>query len=104
MERACTDVQKGLSIRRVELENGIPKSTTHDYACGNHMIGNSGHWRYLSNELVKFLIGCADVGYARSRKQIIATVESYSLNVKIHLLMGGGRNLEQGTSTYSANC
>lgn len=88
LERACADVQKGLSLRRAELEYGIPKSTIYDYASGNHMIGSSGHRRYLSNEeeleLVKFLIGCADVGYARSRKQILATVESYLLNVKGH--------------------
>jgi hypothetical protein len=86
LERACADVIKGLSVRRAELEYGIPKSTIHDYAKGNHMIGKPGHRRYLSNEeeseLVKFIIGCADVGYARSRKQIIATVESYLVNVK----------------------
>lgn len=86
LERACADVQKGMSLRRAELEYGIPKSTIHGYASGNQMIGTTGHRRYLSDEeeyeLVRFLIGCANVGYARSRKQIIATVESYLLNIK----------------------
>ncbi len=33
-------------------------------------------------ELVVFLSGCAKVGYARTRKQIIATVQSYLADVK----------------------
>lgn len=87
LDRACTDVKKGsLSIRRAELEYGIPRSTIHDYVSGNRMLGQPGHRRYLSNEeeseLVRFLIGCSNVGYARSRKQILALVESYLTEVK----------------------
>ena len=50
LERACADARKGLSIRRAELLYGIPKSTIHDYANGNHMIGKPGHRRYLFND------------------------------------------------------
>jgi len=86
LERACEEVRKGLSLRRVELEYGIPRSTIHDYVSGKHIIGNPGHRRYLSNEeeleLVKFLIGCANMGYAHSRKQIMSMVENYLINVK----------------------
>lgn len=74
LERACADVRKGSSsIRRAELEYGIPRSTIHDYVSGNHIIGQPGHRRYLSNEeeseLVKFLIGCSNLGYSRSRSK-----------------------------------
>lgn len=50
LERACEDVRKGTSIRRAELEYGIPRSTIHDYASGRLMIGASGHRRYLTDE------------------------------------------------------
>ncbi len=56
------------------------------YVSGNRIIGQTGHRRYLSNEeeyeLVNFLIGCANIGYARSCKQILAMVESYLNDVK----------------------
>lgn len=82
LEHACADVKKGMSIRRAELEYGIPRSTIHDYVGGKHVIGNPGHRRMKESELVKFLIGCSEVGYARTRKQIIAMVQSYLVTVK----------------------
>ena len=72
LELACVDVKNGLSIRRAELEYGIPRSTIHDYVSGRLTIGVSGHRRYLTDEeedeLVKFVCGCSEVGYARTQK------------------------------------
>ena len=86
LKKACDEIRRGTSLRRAELEYGIPKSTLQGYASGKHEVGQSGHRRYLSNEeeaeLVTFLSGCAEVGYARSRKQVIATVQNYLTDVK----------------------
>lgn len=86
LKRACDDIRRGASIRRAELEYGIPKSTLQGYVSGKHLIGSSGHRRYLTGEeeteLVTFLSGCAKVGYARTRKQVIALVQSYPRDVK----------------------
>ena len=75
-------VNKDMSIRRAEAEYGIPKSTIHDRVIGRVRVGAvSGPQRYLSDreeaELVRFLLGCARVGYAHTRKQIVAIVQSY---------------------------
>ena len=86
MEDGGDNIRSGASFRRTELEYGIPKSTLQGYVSGKQLIGQSGHRRYLSDEeeaeLVMFLSGCAKVGYARTRKQIIATVQSYLADVK----------------------
>ena len=82
LHSACDAVAKGMSIRRAEAEYGIPKSTIHDRVIGRVQMGAvSGPQRYLSDneeaELVRFLLGCAKVGYAHTRKQIITIVQRY---------------------------
>jgi len=83
LKQACDAVIQGKSMRRAEVEFGIPKSTIHDHVSG-HITGGS-NW-YLTDkeetDLVNFLLKCSRIGYARSRKQIISLVQSYLLNIK----------------------
>ena len=71
---------EGYTYRRAELEFGVPKSTIRDRISGKTLPGaTSGPERYLTDteeqELVHFIKECAKVGYAKTRKQIIAIVE-----------------------------
>lgn len=56
----------------------VPYSTLHYRVTGRILPGcQSGPQHYLTDsELVNFLVGCASVGYAKSRKQVIAHVQS----------------------------
>ena len=75
---ACDAVKvDGYTYRRAELEFGIPKSTIRDRISGRTLPGaTSGPERYLSKdeeqELTHFIKECAKLGYAKTRKQIIA--------------------------------
>ena len=79
---ACEAVsQRGISVRRAALEYNIPKSTLQDRLSGKVLPGAcSGPERYLSpeeeKELAQFVMHCAQVGYARTRQQILAIVEA----------------------------
>ena len=75
---AVTD--DGLSVRRAAIEYGVPRSTLGDRVSGRVCHGIvSGPPRYLSEqeeeELVKFLLGCASVGYPKTRKEVLALVQ-----------------------------
>ena len=78
---ACKAVKAdGYTYRRAELEFGVPKSTIRDRISGKTLPdATSGPERYLTDteeqELVHFIKECAKVGYAKTRKQIIAIVE-----------------------------
>ena len=80
MERALTEVTNGsLTVRRAALEYNVPKSTLHDRITGKVLPGAvGGAPRYLDDEeeeeLVKWLIGCAEVGYAKSIREVRAIV------------------------------
>lgn len=80
MERAVKDVTEGtLSVRRAALEYSVPRSTLHDRISGKVCAGAvSGASRYLDNEeedeLVEFLLGCAEVGYPKTVKEVRAIV------------------------------
>ena len=70
---------RGLAVRRAAEEYDIPKSTLHDRVSGRVLAGGcSGPPKYLTveeeEELEDFLIGCASVGYARSRYQVMQLV------------------------------
>ncbi len=71
MERAMKDVTNGtLTVRRAAVEYGVPRSTLHDRVSGKVFPGAvSGAPRYLDvdeeEELVEFLLGCAEVGYPK---------------------------------------
>ena len=80
MQKAVSAVRTGLSIRRAALEYNVPKSTLGDRVSGKVEHGTmSGPSKYLTSgeeeELVKFLLGCASVGYAKTRQQILAIVQ-----------------------------
>ena len=67
-------------MRRVAEEYNIPKSTLHDHLSGKVMEGgHSGLPKYLTDdeeaELEEFLVGCASVGFARSRQQVLELVQ-----------------------------
>ena len=81
MNKAVAAVtQEGLSIREAALQFGVPKSTLGDRISGRVLSGaTSGPDTYLDRseeeELVKFLLRCAEIGYTKSRKQVLALVK-----------------------------
>ena len=76
MESALQDVKSGtLTVRHAALENNIPKSTLHDRLSGKVLPGAvGGAPRYLDDkeeeELVWWLEGCAEVGCAKSVREV----------------------------------
>lgn len=82
MDRALKAVvSEGLSIRQAALQFNVPKSSLGDRISGRVVPGaSSGPPRYLStaeeNELVQFLIRSAGIGYGKSRKQVMALVQT----------------------------
>ena len=67
-------VQDGFTVRRAAAEFNVPKSTLGDRVSGRVKQGAvSGPQKYLSTadkELTRFLLGCAAIGYAKSRKPL----------------------------------
>ena len=77
----------------------IPRSTLYDRISGRVEFGaRSGPARYLNDqeekELVRFLIGCAKIGYAKTRKQVLGIVRTIVANKRgkdpdeVHVTMG----------------
>ena len=85
MEKALQAVRlEGTSVRRAAEENGVPRSTLGDRVSGRVCHGAvSGPRRYLSEEeeeeLVRFLLGCASMGYPKTRKEVLTLVQSHIL-------------------------
>ena len=85
LELALKEIElsgKGKSVRQVAQEYGIPKSTLHDHATGKVRKGaHQGPERYLTDmeedALCNFVVGCADVGYPRTVKQVVITLITY---------------------------
>lgn len=78
MLKAYNAVKKvGVSRRIAAITYGVPKSTLDNFRVlfGSH----SGPERYLNDEeeedLVSFICGCASVGFAKTRIEVIAIVE-----------------------------
>lgn len=84
LDMACQEVKEGkLSIRRAAESYQIPKSTLSDHVSGRVREGShSGPSRYLTDEeeaeLVYFLVGSANVGYAKTKKDVLAICEPCS--------------------------
>ncbi len=81
MKRACLAVEQGDSVRRAAIKYSVPRSTLHDRISGKVSMGaTSGPERYLNDdeeeELVRFLSGCAKIGYGKSKKQVLCLVEA----------------------------
>ena len=78
---AIKAVKDGWTIRRAAEEFGVPKLTLYDRVSGRVAFeARSGPPRYLNDQeekqLVNFLIGCAKLGYAKSRKEVLVVVQS----------------------------
>ena len=80
MVRAFEAVQQGeLSVCRAAEEYGVPRSTLQDKVAGRSVLNARSGWALLTaNEekhLADFLIGCASIGYAKSRKDVLSIVQ-----------------------------
>lgn len=78
--RAYEDVKEGkLSIWHAAEQYRVSKSTLSDRVTGRVKFDtNSGLTRYLTDreeeELVSFICHCAKIGYAKTRKEVMAIV------------------------------
>jgi len=75
-------VEEGVSIRRAALRYDIPKSTLGDRVSGRVLPGKlSGPPKLLTDreesELEQFLFDCAQIGYGKTRKDVIDLVNQY---------------------------
>ena len=84
-----------MSIRRAAELYSVPKSTLSDRVSGRVQFGShSGPARYLTDEeeeeLANFLCGCAKMGYARTKKDVLAIVEEIlaSKGRQVHVSSG----------------
>ena len=79
MEQALASVRSGQSVRLAAQLHGVPKTTLSDRVTGKVLHGTkSGPPPYLTwteEELVSFLLGCAGIGYPRTRKDVLAIVQ-----------------------------
>lgn len=74
-------MKHGWTIRKAAEDFGVPRSTLYDRTSGRVDFGaRSGPSRYLNDqeerELVRFLVGCANIGYAKTPKQVITLVRA----------------------------
>lgn len=93
LNRACDAVIKeSFSIRRAAEQYAIPRSTLHDRMSGRVVHGSrSGPPTYLSceeeEELCQFLRSCAEIGFPKTRLDVIRLVQQVvnrkGLNVKV---------------------
>ena len=73
--------EKKYTIREAAVAYHVPRSTIGDRVSGRIQMGaKSGPATYLTayeeKELVDFLIGCARIGFARTRKQVMTLVRT----------------------------
>lgn len=97
MEKAVQDVQNGiLGLRRAALEYNVPRSTLSDYVQQkSHFGATSGPAKYLSSEeeeeVVKWIAGCAEIGWAKSVREIrgvVSTIVSSKLGYAVNVSQG----------------
>lgn len=79
MNKAIEAVERGESIRQASIKYNIPKSTLYDRVSGKITLDSKpGRKPYLSveeeEELVSFLVKCAQIGYARTRLEVLTLV------------------------------
>ena len=80
MQKAMEAVEKGDTIRMAAEKFSVPRSSLHDRVSGRVQHGKQpGKPPYLTleeeEEVVKFLIKCANIGYPRTRAQALALVQ-----------------------------
>ena len=94
LKLACRAVvSHGWTIRKAAEEFGVPRSTLFDRVNGQVQFGaHSGPAHYLSDqeekEMVRFLIGCARVGFARTRKHLVRAALAIKRGKEVHFTMG----------------
>ena len=69
-----------LSVRHIAMQYSVPKSTLGDRVSGQVQPGSvSGPPKYLTlpegNELSRFLSCCCQIGYTRSKLEVLALVQ-----------------------------
>ena len=96
LSRAYEAVKEGrLSVRQAADQYAIPKSTLSDRISGKVKFGaHSGPARYLSDaeeeELAGFICRCARIGYAKTKKEILAIVEATLASKGKHVSLSNG--------------
>ena len=81
MSRALVAVTKeSMTIRQAAVHYKVPKSTLGDQVSGSVLIGaTSSTQTYLDadeeEQLVQFLQKCCDIGYTKSRNQVLSLVK-----------------------------
>ena len=88
-------VKNGASVREAAVRFGVPKSTLGDRISGRVQHGDvSGPLKYLStaeeNDLAKFLIKCAGIGYPKTRLEVISLVQTIIDYKGIHSTVTAG--------------
>lgn len=81
MKAALKAVEDGKSINRAARDYGIPKSTLYDHVSGKVVHGiKPGPRPYLTageeKELGIYLKQCAKVGYGKTRRDVLALVQT----------------------------
>ena len=96
MMKAVEAVQQGkMSVRRASEEYGVPRSTLQDKVSGRFkMNAKSGRTHLTDSEernLAAFLVGCASIGYAKSRKDVLNIAQQilYSRDAHSHQVTKG---------------
>lgn len=79
MEKALHVASEGVSVRMAASQFGVPKSSLHDRITGRVQPGAvPGAARHLDEEeeveLVRWLEGCASIGYAKSVREVRSVV------------------------------
>ena len=79
MDHALRATSEGMSVREAASQYGVPKSTLHDCVSGRIQPGAvPGAHRYLDEEeeeeVVRWLEGCASIGYAKSVREVRSIV------------------------------
>ncbi len=96
MRRAYIAVmEKQMSIRQAAETFSVPKSTLCDRVSGKTKFGShSGPERYLSDEeedqLVRFILGASSMGYARTKKEVLAIVDTVLATKGIFVTVSNG--------------
>ena len=110
LRKAYEEVNGGhLSVRRAAELYGVPKSTLSDRVTGRVEFGShSGPARYLSDaeeeELVSFLCGAARLGYARTKRDVLAVVKDVVAIKSFNLQRMVGSFQEKASLSHSQNC
>ena len=85
MVAAITAVKNGMLIKRAAEEHGVPTTTLRDRINGSVVHGTKpGPKPYLSKseegELKSFLKTCTDIGYGKTRRDVMCIVQSVAID------------------------